>query len=75
MKYPSISQKIRVVGDITRPYKKTLKENVLLKKIQKNRIKFKNVKWINNLNKINFRAEGFPDELIDNEKEEKGYEI
>ncbi len=36
MKYPSISQKIRVVGDITRPYKKTLKENVLLKKIQKN---------------------------------------
>ena len=24
---------------------------------------------------INFRAAGFPDELIDSEKEEKGYEI
>ena len=24
---------------------------------------------------INFRASGFPDELIDSEKEEKGYEI
>jgi 3-hydroxyisobutyrate dehydrogenase len=27
------------------------------------------------LNNIDFRAEGFPDELIDNEIEEKGYEI
>ena len=27
------------------------------------------------LNKINFRAEGFPEELIDNEPKEKGYEI
>ena len=27
------------------------------------------------LNKINFRAEGFPDELIDNEDEQKGYEL
>ena len=25
--------------------------------------------------KINFREKGYPDELIDNEKEEKGYEI
>jgi 3-hydroxyisobutyrate dehydrogenase len=24
---------------------------------------------------INFRASGFPDELVDNENEEKGYEI
>ena len=24
---------------------------------------------------LNFRAPGFPDELVDNEKEEKGYEI
>jgi len=27
------------------------------------------------LNKIDFRAKGFPDELVDNESEEKGYEI
>ena len=27
------------------------------------------------LNKIDFRAKGFPKELIDNEPEEKGYEI
>jgi 3-hydroxyisobutyrate dehydrogenase len=27
------------------------------------------------LNNINFRANGFPDELVDNEPEEKGYEI
>ena len=27
------------------------------------------------LNQINFRVEGFPEELIDNEPEEKGYEI
>ncbi len=33
------------------------------------------VKRMEDLNKINFRAEGFPDELIDNESEEKGYEI
>ncbi len=33
------------------------------------------VKRMEDLNKINFRAEGFPDELIDNEPEEKGYEI
>ena len=26
-------------------------------------------------NKINFRADGFPEELVDNEPEEKGYEI
>ena len=25
--------------------------------------------------KINFRADGYPEELVDNEKEEKGYEI
>ena len=24
---------------------------------------------------LNFRSDGFPDELIDNEKKEKGYEI
>ena len=24
---------------------------------------------------INFRADGYPDELVDNEAEEKGYEI
>jgi len=33
------------------------------------------VKRMEDLNKINFRANGFPDELIDNEPEEKGYEI
>ena len=33
------------------------------------------VKRMEDLNKINFRADGFPDELIDNEPEEKGYEI
>ena len=33
------------------------------------------VKRMEDLNKINFRAEGFPDELVDNESEEKGYEI
>ena len=33
------------------------------------------VKRMEDLNKINFRAEGFPDELIDNEDEQKGYEI
>jgi 3-hydroxyisobutyrate dehydrogenase len=33
------------------------------------------VKRMEELNKTNFRAEGFPNELIDNEPEEKGYEI
>ena len=33
------------------------------------------VKRMEDLNKNNFRAEGFPDELVDNEPEEKGYEI
>ena len=33
------------------------------------------VKRMEDLNKINFRAKGFPNELIDNEPEEKGYEI
>ena len=33
------------------------------------------VKRMEDLNKINLRAEGFPEELIDNEPEEKGYEI
>ena len=33
------------------------------------------VKRMEDLNKINFRAEGFPDKLVDNEPEEKGYEI
>ena len=33
------------------------------------------VKRMEDLNKINFRADGFPDELVDNEPEEKGYEI
>ena len=33
------------------------------------------VKRMEDLNNIDFRANGFPDELIDNEKEEKGYEI
>ncbi len=33
------------------------------------------VKRMEDLNKIDFRAEGFPKELIDNEPEEKGYEI
>ncbi len=27
------------------------------------------------LDEIDFRAKGFPDELVDNEPEEKGYEI
>ena len=27
------------------------------------------------INKINFRAEDFPEELVDNETEEIGYEI
>ena len=33
------------------------------------------VKRMEDINNINFRANGFPDELIDNEPEEKGYEI
>ena len=33
------------------------------------------VKRMEDLNNVNFRANGFPDELIDNETEEKGYEI
>ena len=33
------------------------------------------VKRMEDLNKIDFRACGFPDELVDNEPEEKGYEI
>ena len=33
------------------------------------------VKRMEDLNKINFRANGFPDELVDNEPEEKGFEI
>ena len=33
------------------------------------------VKRMEDLNNINFRSEGFPDELIDKEPEEKGYEI
>ena len=33
------------------------------------------VKRMEDLNSIDFRADGFPDELIDNEQEEKGYEI
>ncbi len=33
------------------------------------------VKRMEDLNNINFRADGFPEELIDNELEEKGYEI
>ena len=33
------------------------------------------VKRMEDLNNIDFRAKGFPDELIDNEPEDKGYEI
>ena len=33
------------------------------------------VKRMEDLNNIDFRAKGFPDELIDNEAEEKGFEI
>ena len=33
------------------------------------------VKRMEDLNKIDFRAEGFPEELTDYEPEEKGYEI
>ena len=33
------------------------------------------VKRMEDLNKIDFRADGFPDELVDNDPEEKGYEI
>ena len=33
------------------------------------------VKRMEDLNNVNFRSKGFPDELIDNEPEEKGYEI
>jgi len=33
------------------------------------------VKRMEDLNNIGFRADGFPDELIDNEQEEKGYEV
>ena len=33
------------------------------------------VKRMEDLNKIDFRASGFPDELTDNEPQEKGYEI
>ena len=33
------------------------------------------VKRLEDLNNINFRSNGFPEELVDNELEEKGYEI
>ena len=33
------------------------------------------VKRMEDLNNIDFRADGFPDELIDNKQEEKGYEV
>ena len=33
------------------------------------------VKRLEDLNNINFRSSGFPEELVDNEPEEKGYEI
>ena len=33
------------------------------------------VKRMEDLNNVDFRADGFPDELIDNEQEKKGYEI
>ncbi|MDB2311464.1 NAD(P)-dependent oxidoreductase [Candidatus Pelagibacter bacterium] len=33
------------------------------------------VKRMEDLNDVDFRADGFPDELIDNEQEEKGYEV
>ena len=33
------------------------------------------VKRMEDLNNINFRSNGFPEELVDNEPEEKGYEI
>ena len=33
------------------------------------------VKRMEDLNNISFRAKGFPEELVDNEVEEKGYEI
>ena len=33
------------------------------------------VKRLEDICKINFRASGYPKELVDNEKEEKGYEI
>ena len=33
------------------------------------------VKRLDDLNNINFRSNGFPEELVDNEPEEKGYEI
>ncbi len=33
------------------------------------------VKRMEDLNKVDFRANGFPEELIDNEPEKKGYEI
>jgi len=33
------------------------------------------VKRMEDLNKIDFRTDGFPEELTDSEPEEKGYEI
>ena len=33
------------------------------------------VKRMEDINNINFRAKGFPSELIDNDPEKKGYEI
>ena len=33
------------------------------------------VKRMEDLNKISFRAKGFPEELVDIEPEERGYEI
>ena len=33
------------------------------------------VKRMEDMNNINFRADGFPDELVDSEQEKKGYEI
>ena len=32
-------------------------------------------KRLEDICKINLRANGYPEELVDNEKEEKGYEI
>ena len=33
------------------------------------------VKRMEDINQINFRAEGFPKELVDNELEKRGHEI
>ena len=59
------------LGDVvTVRLKGQLMQGLVVKKMKKDITFLKQ-----NLNNISFRAKGFPEELIDNEPEEKGYEI